>query len=149
PSSSVSSTKTRKLADLMTPTPTSTGAFVDLNWLNPQTGPSSAATPWDGAPLYAPWNPSLAMSPFFGQGHRRSQLLANNHAGTSTFDTWSYHYEHDGLDQDKSLGDTSGPDQGTTGFQDNAGNYETSPPYPVPLRGIKVIIRCYEPDSRQ
>lgn len=30
-----------------------------------------------------------------------------------------------------------------------AGEAETSPPYPYPLRGIEVRIRCYEPSSRQ
>ena len=89
------------------------------------------------------------MSPFFGQGHVKSQLLANNYSGYATYDTWSTHYEHDGLDQDKVLGDNLGPDQAASGFQDTASNFETSPPYPVPLRGIKVKIRCYEPDSRQ
>jgi KaiC/GvpD/RAD55 family RecA-like ATPase len=29
------------------------------------------------------------------------------------------------------------------------GENETSPPYPVPLRGIQVKIRVFEPDSRQ
>jgi hypothetical protein len=32
---------------------------------------------------------------------------------------------------------------------DDAGEMETSPPYPYPLRGIEVRIRCYEPSSRQ
>jgi hypothetical protein len=26
---------------------------------------------------------------------------------------------------------------------------ETSPPYPVPLRGVRAILRIYEPDARQ
>jgi hypothetical protein len=29
------------------------------------------------------------------------------------------------------------------------GERETMPPYPVPLRGIQVKIRTFEPDSRQ
>ena len=84
------------------------------------------------------------------------KFYANPTNGRRTFDTWSYHYEHDGLDQDKQIGDTHGPDQGTNGFDDDGngivddvGERETSPPYPVPLRGIKIRIRCYEPDSRQ
>lgn len=32
---------------------------------------------------------------------------------------------------------------------DDPGELETSPPYPYPLRGIEVRIRCYEPSSRQ
>jgi len=74
----------------------------------------------------------------------------------ATYDTWSYHYEHDGIDQDG----VNGIDQGTNGFDDDTsgpgygivddpGERETSPPYPVPVRGIKIKIRCYEPDARQ
>jgi hypothetical protein len=32
---------------------------------------------------------------------------------------------------------------------DDPGERETSPPYPVPLRGIQVQIRLYEPATRQ
>lgn len=89
---------------------------------------------------------------------------------TRVYDTWSFHYEHDGVDQ---FGDGK-TDLGTNGFDDDAPNYdddgdgqvdegegetngvvddaaemETSPPYPVPLRGIQVKIRVFEPDSRR
>lgn len=71
------------------------------------------------------------------------------------------------------LGDVLGPDQGRNGIDDDSdgkideppfdangnglytdagddpGEFETSPPYPYPLRGIEVRIRCYEPSSRQ
>ncbi len=47
-------------------------------------------------------------------------------------------------------------DTGTNGFDDDnvngvddVGERETSPPYPVPLRGIQVKIRAIEPDTRQ
>ena len=67
------------------------------------------------------------------------------------YDTWSFHYEHDGINQDLD----SDIDEGTDGFDndgdngvDDIGERETSPPYPVPLRGIQVRIRVYEPDSR-
>jgi prepilin-type N-terminal cleavage/methylation domain-containing protein len=71
---------------------------------------------------------------------------------SATYDTWNLHYEFNGLDDDGD-GDI---DEGADGF-DNNGNgvpddpaeYETSPPYPVPLRGIEVRIRCYEPTSRE
>jgi len=189
PSSSNTNIKNRSLADV-TDLPASLGSFVDLNWLNPVKGTPSNAninSLWNGTALYAPWNSSVAISPFFCQGEVKSQLTAaspstgptsppffydplqkrsgtwlfdDNHTNNlpdyglygytpATYDTWSTHYEHDGLDQDKTLGDTQGPDQASSGFQDNANNTETSPPYPVPLRGIKITIRCYEPDSRQ
>jgi len=117
----------------------STGAFVDLNWQGSTSWASGGST-----------------DPFKTQGHTKSQLNATA-TTEATYDTWSYHYEHDGLDQD---GDGN-IDQGTDGFDndpmgqpgygvvDDPGERETSPPYPVPLRGIKIKIRCYEPDARQ
>jgi hypothetical protein len=71
----------------------------------------------------------------------------------STYDTWSFHYEHDGIQQT-----TFGPDKGTNGLDDNAqqspgvddvSERETSPPYPTPLRGLRVRIRVYEPGTKQ
>jgi type II secretory pathway pseudopilin PulG len=87
-----------------------------------------------------------------------------------TYDTWSTHYERNGIDDDDSGSPT---DEGVDGF-DNDGNglvddvggsltyngsnqvtgidkgeRETTPPYPAPLRGIQIKIRVFEPDSRQ
>ncbi len=112
------------------------GAYVDLNW---------AESLYTDTPL----------TPFRTRGSPFSLLAANFIAATkvpATFDTWSFHYEHDGLDQD---GDGI-VDEATNGFDDNSANgvddaaeRETSPPYPVPLRGVQVRLRCYEPDARQ
>src|SRR5262249_42397413 len=75
-----------------------------------------------------------------------------NYKQPATWDSFSIHYEHDGIDQDG----INGADQGTDGFDNNndgvvddIGERETIAPYPVPLRGIQITIRCYEPDSRQ
>ncbi len=91
--------------------------------------------------------------------------------GYSVYDTWSFHYENDGVNED---GDTTAAnqpliDEGTNGL-DDYGNYynaatgnvdkdirlgvddvgerETVPPYDKPLRGVQVVIRAYERDSR-
>jgi hypothetical protein len=68
------------------------------------------------------------------------------------YDTWSTHYEFNGIDEDNS----SVTDQGTNGIDDNsngivdeAAEQETSPPYPVALRGLEIRLRVYEPSSRQ
>jgi prepilin-type N-terminal cleavage/methylation domain-containing protein len=80
-----------------------------------------------------------------------------------TYDTWSFHYEHDGVRQSTQTGmmDTNNQpiiDAGTNGIDDNAmqspgiddvTERETMPPYPLPLRGIRVTLRVYEPSSRQ
>jgi prepilin-type N-terminal cleavage/methylation domain-containing protein len=114
-----------------------TGAYVDLNY----------ARAYGQSDLPANFPPSL----FSGFPNPRS-------GGTTPpfYDTWPLHYEYDGVDQDGQ----AGADQATNGLDDNpndannagvddASERETSPPYPVPLRGIQVRIRTYEPDSRQ
>lgn len=88
----------------------------------------------------------------------------------SVYDTWSTHYESDGINQDNDGFIDEGIDAidnpaimtandvyygqhqpgGTpNGVVDDPTEYETSPPYPVPLRGIQVKIRVYEPDSKK
>ena len=67
------------------------------------------------------------------------------------YDTWSFHYEHDGQSQrggGSGDGGTDGLDSGGSGV-DDAGERETAPPYPIPLRGLQIKVRCYEPNSRQ
>jgi len=51
-----------------------------------------------------------------------------------TYDTWSQHYEFTAA--------------GRSGIND-PGQYSTAPPYPVPLEGLEVRIRCYDPSSKQ
>ena len=104
----------------------SRGAYVDLNYAGDET--VSLDQGFSGPPPGKAGNLSQAM-----------------------YCTWSFHYEHDGVDQDRTLG----PDQGANGLDDDRfngvddpGERETSPPYPVPLRGMQIRIRVYEPDSQ-
>ena len=69
-----------------------------------------------------------------------------------TYDTWSMHYEFNGIDEDAD----GVVDDGSNGIDDNSNNavddlaeFETAPPYPVALRGIEVRIRCIEPTSQE
>jgi prepilin-type N-terminal cleavage/methylation domain-containing protein len=127
-----------------------TGAYVDLG-----NGETSVST-------------SGLAARFATDGDRGSGLVATQPFIPRTWDTWSSHYESDGIDQD---GDgvrdqaSNGLDDNTDGIVDNGywdadadgeftfpsetGELETAPPYPFPLRGIEVRIRCYEPSSRQ
>ena len=73
---------------------------------------------------------------------------------TSTYDTWSTHYESDGVDDDPLINATI--DQGTDGLDSDGDNMpdeldeaEKPPPYAVPLSGIEILIRCYDPISQQ
>jgi len=106
--------------------------------------------------------PSGMGARFSGYGDSRSGTGANGLQGSATtrrtYDTWSTHYEANGINEDNDTDGVGDPliDEGSDGL-DNDGNgqvdemaeQETSPPYPYPLRGIEVRIRCYEPSSRQ
>jgi type II secretory pathway pseudopilin PulG len=99
--------------------------------------------------------------------------------GYAVYDTWSFHYENDGLNEDAYRfdgsdwvalpGEVNVIDEGTNGFDDlgsysdgfdatvpnprlgvdDIGERETAPPYDHPLRGAPVTLRAYERDSRQ
>jgi hypothetical protein len=92
----------------------------------------------------------------------------NNYPGgyASIWDTWSTHYEHDGIDNDHDgLIDegTDGIDNAANGLAnsanvksiiaspgiDDAAELEAPPPYRYPLRGIQIKIRAYESDTKQ
>ena len=112
------------------------GAFVDLGY---GVRKFSAAAGW---------------SMFSGTPQARSRLATSTIWSTPTYcyDTWCTWYERNGADEDQD----NESDEGTNGFDDDSANgvddvgeRETSPPYPVPLRGIQVRIRAWDPDSRQ
>lgn len=69
-----------------------------------------------------------------------------------TYDTWSMHYEFNGIDEDAAQGvdqGTNGLDDNSNGIVDDEAEFETLPPYRFPLRGIEVRIRCQDPGSKQ
>ncbi len=109
----------------------------DVRVFDPQSPADSAYVQLSGSPS--------ATSTLLRAADNRSRL-------SSTYDTWSLHYEFNGLDEDNDgvIDDgTDGLDNNNNGVPDDPAEYETSPPYPVPLRGIEVRIRCYEPSSRE
>jgi prepilin-type N-terminal cleavage/methylation domain-containing protein len=96
--------------------------------------------------------PSTGSAPFTSRGVRVANGTNLGALTNATYDTWSTHYEFNGIDEDNSgVVDqrTNGIDDNLNGIVDEAAEQETSPPYPIPLRGIEVRIRCYEPSSRQ
>jgi prepilin-type N-terminal cleavage/methylation domain-containing protein len=140
------------------------GAYVDLGWDD-----SGGPGPAPGGPNYIP--AANAPAPMFQRerqvGWHPRFLLENNDPapfrGTpAAYDTWTWHYENDGVNQDNVYNIPAAQwrfdniDTGRNGIDDNGINgvddiaeRETSPPYPVPLRGVKVILRTYERDARQ
>ncbi len=71
----------------------------------------------------------------------------------SVYCTWSTHYEQNAIDDDRDgIVDnyTNGlDDPGSDPGVDDPSERETVPPYPVPLRGVQITIRAFEPDTRQ
>jgi prepilin-type N-terminal cleavage/methylation domain-containing protein len=126
---------------------------------------------------------------FQGNGMQVANAVNNSIFSTlpsPTYDTWSTHYESNGINDDSedknangvldagedtngnnvldgdSLIDegNDGIDQPTVdlnndgvlepdGIPDDPAERETSPPYPVPLRGIEIRIRCIEPSTKE
>lgn len=92
----------------------------------------------------------------FGHGGDPASGLAasNSYApdGARVYDTWTLSYENDGLDQhdDDDRADWAGDgfDNDGSGVIDDASERETAPPYAAALRGVRVTIRVFEPDSR-
>ena len=77
-----------------------------------------------------------------------SRVTPASGSGYSVYDTWSFHYEQDGIRQ-PGTSIQGVIDAGTNGLDDNPNQYpgvddmserETSPPYPYPLRGLRVKI---------
>jgi hypothetical protein len=122
------------------------GAYVDLAYMGDPTLRVGTYEPADVTPI----PPGSVTSQFSMAPATRARLRMPPWI-RSYYDTWSAHYEYDGLNQDNLLDN----DQGTNGVDDDdqngvddAGEHETSPPYPSPLRGVEVKLRVYEPASR-
>jgi len=93
-----------------------------------------------------------------GAGLTGSMSPNSQISGSPTYCTWSYHYEFNGLDEDgdgvidegTNLLDDPDPATGLhNGAVDDSDELETKPPYSVPLRGIEIRLRCYEPQGKQ
>jgi hypothetical protein len=111
----------------------------DVRVYDPQAraNPASGVTLYPGDPGYA--TGSGAEGAYIdlggGQGGRLAQAPdPKSQLQRPTYDTWSQHYEFTAA--------------GRSGLNDPS-QYATAPPYPVPLRGIEVRIRCYDPSSKQ
>jgi hypothetical protein len=95
---------------------------------------------------------SCFAGPCFGDG-RKSQVSAGDPKtqGFAIFDTWSQGYEYYTPGADASTYNRAGngfDDDGANGV-DDPNERISSPPYPVPLRGLQIKIRVYEPSTRQ
>jgi hypothetical protein len=154
------------------------GAYVDLGYgYDVRWGANAALTP----PKYTA-NFATSADPWFFAARGLTDVLGQTLApGYAVYDTWSFHYENNGVNEDGDevepnaaglpvwqLDDFDGQgqaliDEGTNGFDDwghypdgnfirlgvdDVGERETAPPYDKPLRGVQVLVRSYESDSR-
>jgi len=85
------------------------------------------------------WN-AMASSTFSDLPQLKSGIPAANEQ--PFYDTWSFHFENSGTG-------TNGLDDDGLNGTDDPGERITSPPYPVPLRGLQTMLRVYESDTRQ
>lgn len=143
------------------------GAYVDLNYMQGRDINYNNYESQTGIPK----------SYFYGPGDPRSQLMGHHNDSNvslnpsitpaAVYDTGSFHYEHDGFNQNRHIDtadfynynfsiDNAATDEGTNGFDDDDngmvdddGELEAPPPYRAPLRGIQVKIRVFDPSSRQ
>jgi hypothetical protein len=100
---------------------------------------SGTITRYPGDPGYSPGTGAYGayVDLGAGQGGRLARPMEANSrlsGARPTYDTWSQHYEF-------TVAGRSGLNVST--------EYATAPPYPVPLRGVEVRIRCYDPVGKQ
>ena len=159
------------------------GAFVDLNYF--ATLSTAVNLPPYYPPTYPPVAPSAVLQPlgmtpsFYHAGDFRSGVRGTHPGPTqleplgntavvmawpsAIYDTWSTHYEQDGINQRITWDGSNWPngngpitDAGTDGLDNDLLNgaddpveQEAPPPYSTPLRAIQIKIRVFDPDSRQ
>jgi prepilin-type N-terminal cleavage/methylation domain-containing protein len=159
------------------------GAFVDLNYF------ATMGAALNLPPYYPPTLPTvsntsalqlLGMTPsFYHAGDFRSGVRGTHPGPTqlepmgntavvmawpsAIYDTWSTHYEQDGINQRITWDGSNWPngngpivDAGSDGLDNDLANgaddpaeQEAPPPYSAPLRAIQIKIRVFDPDSRQ
>ena len=110
-----------------------------------------------GDPGYSASLSSLASGAYIDMGVTGAGKFASMHTKSqlstlSTYDTWSDHYEFNGIDEDSQYGvdqKNNMIDDDSNDIIDDEDELETSPPYPVPLRGLEVRIRIYDTSTRQ
>jgi hypothetical protein len=165
----------------------SQGAYVDIGYgydrdfrVNYKMSPPPTGGPVFPMPVYADKYMS-SVDPWFFQPRDITDVYGEPLTkGYAVYDTWSYHYENNGINEDGFYYNTnwnwydpnppspgwktkapgaeawrSAVDQGVDGLDndgllgvDDLHERETRPAYDVPLRGMQVLIRSYERDSR-
>lgn len=149
------------------------GGYADLGYGFDRLNVASLATPQQ-LPVYGRAAGAVDLQFFLARSIRNINDI-DLAPGYSVYDTWSTHFENNGVNEDGDSNAAGAPliDEATNGFDDpdpriggastlvdNAADVsvygvddvserETKPPYDVSLRGLQVTLRAYERDSRQ
>ena len=136
-------------------TPSAYGAYVDLGYpltytpggTIPQFYQSQSRSVLPGGSTYL--SPVLPVA----------GMVSNNspaRSTTYTYDTWSLHYENNGIQENSAHNADTGMNGlddlvsgSTNGVVDDYLEYDTQAPFAAPLRGLRITVRCYEPSSQQ
>ncbi len=128
------------------------GAYVDLNYSGGKLSSTWFSNSYCGGGAYAGSNVSPIIQQPLATGPSDGKYPL-------TWDSWSAGYEYYNSSYPSAA--YGQPGNAVSGFDNNsnpsatnrgvcnAGMRETSPPYPVPLRGVQIKIRVYEPIARQ
>ena len=137
------------------------GGYVDLgsNQVAAQNLPPVYITPSKTPAFQSPQGPSMYR---FNNGGIQESGLARGAVGANNIPMPQAVYDSGCFSYANEIGNgraTNGIDDNGTGVVDAMSDYVipgSNPliapgvsPYPVPLRGIQVTIRCFEPDSKQ
>lgn len=154
------------LASTPVPNP-ATGCYVDLRYDDRSVAAPIVPGPIDGqggaSAFFLPglWSRFSTVGQRIHSGGSVNMVNLNRLASGvlpqySVYDSGSTHYESNSFDEDQDLvtdEGVDGQDNDADGFVDEGprltAEQETAPPYPFPLRGIEIRLRCYEPRSRQ
>jgi hypothetical protein len=120
------------------------GAYVDLFYnYNPQTNSvPGTATSYFAGPAYG-----SGVNSYLDATNPKAR--DQNGLAVATFDNWCSGYEYY-LNANAPIGrSVNGFDNDGQNGVGDPGERASSPPYPVPLRGVQINLRVYEPSSRQ
>jgi hypothetical protein len=143
-------------ASAISSTPPQFGAYVDLNYTSAKiVGGGNDGVLINNSARFASLVPSAPPTyfagPYYGSGQNSGLAAAKATVNFATFDTWSqgYEYYNPTMTAAQYNQSNNGFDNNNNGIVNDASERVTSPPYPVPLRGVQIRIRVYEPSTRQ
>jgi hypothetical protein len=129
--------------------PVQYGAYVDLNYMNNFVSYGGSVPPsYFAGPHYGSNGTTIPALSATNFGYSSGGVVGNHWA---TYDSWSsgYEYYNSSMTAAQYNHSNNGFDNDGNGIVNDPGERVTTSPYPVPLRGVQIKIRVYEPSTRQ